>query len=66
MKLDQFLKYQGFVSTGGEAKQLIQSGLVFVNNSVELRRGRKLIVGDLVVSGLNRAIVKETGGAKGS
>ena len=48
MKLDQFLKFQGLVSTGGEAKQHINSGLVNVNGLVEKRRGRKLFPGDLV------------------
>ena len=48
MKLDQFLKWQGLVATGGEAKQLITAGRVMVNGSVELRRGRKLTKGDEV------------------
>ena len=48
MKLDQFLKWQGLVGTGGEAKQLILSGQVTVNGKEETRRGRKLIQGDLV------------------
>ncbi len=48
MKLDQFLKYQGCVSTGGEAKQLIHAKLISVNGSVETRRGRKLSLGDVV------------------
>lgn len=48
MKLDQFLKYQGVTLTGGQAKYLIQSGLVEVNGEVETRRGRQLKAGDLV------------------
>ena len=48
MKLDQFLKFQGVVSTGGQAKLLIQDGFVKVNGQPELRRGRKLVVGDRV------------------
>ena len=51
MKLDQFLKWKGLVSTGGEAKHLITSGNVSVNGSVELRRGRKLCLGDQVCIG---------------
>ncbi len=46
MKLDQFIKFQGWVSTGGEAKQLINAGLVCVNGFIETRRGRKLSEGD--------------------
>ena len=48
IKLDQFLKIQGMVSTGGEAKQLIQSSEVKVNGVVEVKRGRKLVPGDVV------------------
>ena len=48
MKLDQYLKWKGWVSTGGEAKQRIQSGEVSVNGTVETRRGRQLAEGDRV------------------
>ena len=51
MKLDQFLKWKGIADTGGQAKNLICSGLVTVNSLVETRRGRKLIHGDLVCFG---------------
>ena len=48
MKLDQFLKFQGLVGTGGEAKLRIQRGDVRVNGSIETRRGRQLALGDAV------------------
>ena len=48
MKLDQFLKWQGLVATGGEAKQRIQAGQIKVNGLVESRRGRQLATGDAV------------------
>ncbi len=48
MKLDQFIKWQGIASTGGEAKHLIQSGQVLVNGLVETRRGRQMNPGDSV------------------
>jgi ribosome-associated protein len=48
MKLDQFLKWQGLVGSGGEAKQRIQRGDVRVNGSIETRRGRQLGNGDAV------------------
>ena len=47
--LYQFLKWARIVGTGGEAKMLIQEGLVTVNGYVELRRGRRLQPGDEVV-----------------
>ncbi len=48
MKLDQFLKWNGLVETGGQAKLLISSGQVSVNRFTETRRGRKLVQGDIV------------------
>ena len=49
MKLDLFLKCHNFVSSGGEAKNLIKSGYVKVNGEIEKRRGRKLVKGDKVM-----------------
>ncbi len=49
IKLDQFLKWAGATQTGGEAKLMIQSGEVKVNGTIETRRGRKLIEGDMVM-----------------
>jgi ribosome-associated protein len=48
IQLDQFLKLNGVVASGGEAKHLVKSGAVNVNGDVETRRGRKLRVGDTV------------------
>ena len=49
IKLDQFLKFVGVASTGGEAKLMIQDGDVKVNGEIETRRGRKLVTGDSVI-----------------
>ena len=49
IKLDQFLKLAGIVESGGEAKQMIQSGQVMVNRIIETRRGRKLYHNDVVI-----------------
>jgi len=46
--LDQFLKAHGLVSTGGQAKMVIQGGEVLVNGEVETRRRRQLLDGDSV------------------
>lgn len=48
IKLDQFLKWASLVASGGEAKELINSGAVTVNSLVETRRGRKLKNEDIV------------------
>ncbi len=61
MKLDQFLKWQGWVSTGGEAKHFIRKGKVKVNGVTETRRGRRLVCGDLIRFGPNEASISETG-----
>ena len=56
MKLDQFLKWNNIVSTGGEAKMLIKSGQVSINGEIEKRRGRKLKIGDVVKFSNNEII----------
>ena len=48
IKLDSLLKLAGLVETGGEAKLLIQNGLVRVNSEVCTMRGKKLRAGDTV------------------
>ena len=48
IKLGQALKAAGLVESGVEAKEVIQDGLVEVNNEVDTRRGRKLYDGDIV------------------
>lgn len=47
--LDQFLKVQSLVGTGGQAKMVIQGGEVTVNGEVDTRRRRQLRQGDVVV-----------------
>jgi ribosome-associated protein len=51
IRLDHFLKAQGAVDTGGQAKFLIQAGEVQVNGEVETRRRRQLRPGDTVQLG---------------
>jgi ribosome-associated protein len=48
IQLDQFLKWQGLVTTGGQAKLVIQAGEVQLNGAVETRRKKKLTTGDRV------------------
>ncbi len=48
IKLGQALKLAGLVGSGTDAKYIIQDGLVEVNGEVDLRRGRKLVPGDVV------------------
>lgn len=46
IRLDSAMKYGGIVSTGGEAKILIQEGYVSVNGEPCFQRGKKLKIGD--------------------
>lgn len=48
IKLDSFLKFCGAAETGGQAKELVQDGLVTVNGEICPQRGRKLRDGDVV------------------
>lgn len=48
IRLSQFLKLANMVQDGIEAKIRITEGDVQVNGVLELRRGRKLYVSDLV------------------
>ena len=48
IRLDQYMKIQGMVGTGGQAKLVIQGGAVLVNGEVETRRKKKLKQGDEV------------------
>ncbi|NLC52996.1 MAG: RNA-binding S4 domain-containing protein [Firmicutes bacterium] len=48
IRLEKALKLAGVVMTGGEAKQLIQAGMVKVNDQTERRRGRQLQDRDVV------------------
>lgn len=48
IKLDSLLKFSGAAETGGQAKLLIQSGLVYLNGEVCTQRGKKIRNGDIV------------------
>lgn len=46
IKLQDLLKFATIASTGGEAKIMVQEGLVTVNGEVCTQRGRKIRPGD--------------------
>lgn len=48
IKLGQALKAAGLVSSGVDAKMVIQDGLVLVDGEVETRRGKKLYDGAVI------------------
>ena len=51
INLDQLLKWANIAASGGEAKQLIQSGEVLLSGAVETRRGKKVYRNDIVTVG---------------
>ena len=48
VELYKILKFEGLVSTGGEAKLLIGDGHVIVNGEIETRRSKKMVDGDVI------------------
>ncbi len=48
VELYKILKFEGLVSTGGEAKLLIGDGQVTVNGEIETRRRKKMVDGDII------------------
>lgn len=48
IKLDSLLKFANEAESGGDAKVMVQSGLVRVNGEVCTQRGRKIYPGDTV------------------
>lgn len=48
IKLQDLMKFADMVSSGGEAKMLIQDGQVLVNGEPCLQRGRKIRPGNTV------------------
>lgn len=49
--LQQLLKIENVISSGGEAKYYLMDNEVFVNDVLEQRRGRKLYPGDCIKVG---------------
>ncbi|MCL2366464.1 MAG: RNA-binding S4 domain-containing protein [Oscillospiraceae bacterium] len=58
IKLDSLLKLASIVSTGGEAKVLIQSGAVFVSGEPCTQRGKKIRDGDTVRYGGETLVIR--------
>lgn len=56
--LQDLLKFENLVSSGGEAKNVILDGLVKVNGEVDTRRQKKLHDGDVVEFGKEEIRVK--------
>lgn len=51
VELYKILKFEGLVSSGGEAKIVIADGLVKVNGKVETQKRKKIVSGDTIEFG---------------
>lgn len=51
VELYKILKFEGLLSSGGEAKAAIDAGLVKVNGEVETRKRRQINAGDIIEIG---------------
>ncbi len=61
IRLDAALKFSGIVGTGGQAKMIIQDGLVSVNGEVCTMRGKKLRNNDTVEFENSVFVIKNEG-----
>lgn len=48
VELYKILKFEGIVSSGGEAKAVIDDGRVLLNGVVETQRRKKIMSGDTI------------------
>ena len=58
VELYKILKFEGLVSSGGEAKSVIEKGLVRVNGKVETRKRKKMLSGDQIEFGSDRFLIQ--------
>ena len=56
--LDQFLKWAGLISTGGEIRPLLEEHRIKRNGQIETAKRRQLAVGDVIeIEGVGRFVV---------
>ena len=48
IELYKILKFEGLVSSGGEAKMVIADGMVLVNGEVETQKRKKIVAGNQI------------------
>lgn len=49
VELYKILKFEGLLESGGAAKAAITGGLVEVNGSIETKKRKKILAGDIIV-----------------
>lgn len=58
VELYKILKFEGMVSSGGEAKLVIADGQVTVNGEIETRKRKKIVSGDVIEFGEEKVLIK--------
>ena len=48
VELYKILKFEGLLSSGGEAKLAVADGLVKVNGAIETQKRKKIVSGDVI------------------
>lgn len=48
VELFKILKFENLAASGGEAKAMIEDGLVLVNGLVETQKCKKIVSGDII------------------
>jgi len=48
VELFKILKFEGMVSSGGEAKLVIADGRVLLNGKIETQKRKKIVSGDII------------------
>ena len=48
VELYKILKFEGLVNSGGQAKSVIDDGLVTLNGKVETQKRKKIVSGDVI------------------
>ena len=48
VELYKVLKFEGMVNSGGQAKSVIDDGLVTLNGNVETQKRKKIVSGDVI------------------
>ena len=48
IQLDQLLKWEGIVDTGGQVRPMLEAGMIRVNGEIATERRKKIIPGDII------------------
>ena len=58
IELYKILKFEGMVTSGGEAKVAVASGQVLLNGEIETQKRKKIVSGDTIEFGEDKICIK--------